>query len=181
MSVGPLIARVGSGVILAVCIDEMTGRQLSENSTYRGSDRHAAILDFAQAVADASFEMRILNFMRRLTSERRIQLSNDAKDGVLGGQPAVFLSADGFVETDVFRVSLAAALTSGDLIFGVNYSSIAGVSKEYRLHKVAIAPTKHAWYKPFGGIVFTPTLADPDVGHYAVPSYLLESTQPIQS
>ena len=119
--------------------------------------------DFAKAVAEASFEARVINFMRRLQTERRIQLSNGIDDAAAGRRPAVYLSADGFVETETHRVSLAKALKTGEFKFGVFDTDVRGEERRFQPDEVALSETKLAGFKRHGDIVFTPTLADPDV------------------
>lgn len=95
-------------------------------------------------------------------------MSVDVKSGVAGVRPGVFLTADGHAEAGTIRINLQEALASGEVLLGVNYQALNGVSAEFRPDEIAISATKMAWYKPMGGIVFTPTVIDSDVVHYAV-------------
>jgi hypothetical protein len=141
---------------------------LSEDGTYFKGKRHAAIQRFGAAVAAATFSGRVLNFFKRLKQDGRLRLSVDFKPGILGTQLGVFITADGHLETKEMRVNLKRALESGEVLLGVNYRALNGVSREYRPEEIAVSPNKMAWYKPMGGIVFTPTTVDADVAHYAV-------------
>lgn len=129
-----------------------------------------SLREFAEALAEVSFECRVKNFMRKLQSERRIQLSNDVPDGPGGREPAAFLSADGFVETETHRISLASAHAAGELQFAVNYIDVAGAGREFQPAEISLSPNRLTWHKSETDIVFTPTLADPDVVHYALRS-----------
>jgi hypothetical protein len=142
--------------------------RLSEDGTYFKDMRHSAIQRFGAAVAEVTFSGRVLNFFKRLKHENRLRLSVDFKTGILGMQPGVFITADGHIETKELRVDLKEALESGEVLLGVNYNSLNGTSREYRPEEIAVSPNKMAWYKPMGGIVFTPTTVDADVIHYAV-------------
>ncbi|MFC5511157.1 hypothetical protein ACFPOU_08455 [Massilia jejuensis] len=141
---------------------------LNENKTYFQDKRHSAIHRFGSALAEATFSNRVLNLFKRLKKEGRVRLSVDYKPGILGTQPGVFLTADGHLETKEMRVNLKSARESGEILLGVNYGALNGISKEYRADEIAVSPNKMTWFKPLGGIVFTPTTVDPDVAHYAV-------------
>jgi hypothetical protein len=129
-----------------------------------------SLREFAETLAEASFKCRVVNFTRKLQTERKIQLSNDVPDGPSGPQPAAFLSADGFIETEIHRISLASAHAAGELQFVVNYVDVPGVGREFQPAEICLSPTRLTRHKSETDIVFTPTLADPDVVHYALRS-----------
>jgi hypothetical protein len=140
---------------------ERTGQSLQSGGSLR---------DFAEALAEMSFKHRVNNFMRKVQTERRIQLSNDVPDGPGGREPAAFLSADGFIETETHRISLASAQAAGELQFAVNYVDVPGAGREFQPAEISLSPTRLTWHKSETDIVFTPTLADPDVVHFALRS-----------
>lgn len=144
-------------------------RALHLDDADRASHRlRTSLIDFAKAVAETSFEARVANFMRRLQTERRVQLSNDRDDGPVGSRPAAYLSADGFVETETHRVSLAKALEAGEFILGVLHTDVGRGEPLFQPDEVALSATKLALFKQHGDIVFTPTLADADVVHHVL-------------
>lgn len=96
------------------------------------------------------------------------RLSVDFKSGLIGTQQSVFLTAAGVLETCNVRVDLKEALEHGEVLLGVDYRSLNGISAEYRPHEIAVSERKKAWCKPMGGIVFTPSTEDPDIVHSAI-------------
>lgn len=141
---------------------------LSEDRAYFQNDRHHVITAFGAAAAKATFETRLRNFFARLHRDRRLRLSVDFKPGLLGTQQSVFLTAAGALETCNVRVDLKEALEHGEVLLGVDYRSLNGISAEYRPHEIAVSERKKAWCEPMGGIVFTPSTEDPDIVHSAI-------------
>jgi hypothetical protein len=153
------------------CTVTMTGRpalRLYEDGAYSKAKRHAAIVNFGTAIALASFESRVRHFFRQLRIEGKVAVSLDVKAGWFGTQPGVALTVDGHVEGGAARIALKDAKASGELLFGTRYRARGRSSPRSRPDEVAVSLTKLAWYKPRSGIVFTPTLVDADVVHYAL-------------
>ncbi len=139
-----------------------------EDGAYFKDKRHAAIIQFGAAVAQATLGERTLRFFRRLQREGEIQVSPDGVEGLFGTSPGVYLTADGHVQAGAMRINLQDARAYGEVLLGVHYQAANGVSREYRPNEIAISVKKKAWYKPLGGIVFSPTVVDVDVVHYAI-------------
>lgn len=139
-----------------------------EDGVYFKDRRHAALVQFGAAVAQATLGERTLRFFRRLQQEGKIRVSPDGVGGLFGASPGVYLTVDGHAQAGDMRINLQDARAHGEVLLGVHYQAANGVSREYRPNEIAISLKKKAWYKPLGGIVFSPTVVDADVVHYAV-------------